>query len=91
MKTARIDGATIGSVAELHEALRRGLDLPAHTAPNLDALWDTLTRDLPGPAAVEISGVPALRRRLGAGARRVLELLAEVAAERSDFAVTLRD
>jgi RNAse (barnase) inhibitor barstar len=60
MKTARIDGATIGSVAELHEALRRGLDLPAHTAPNLDALWDTLTRDLPGPAAVEISGVPAL-------------------------------
>ena len=90
MRTVRIDGAAIATVAALHAALKRELGLPSHTAANLDALWDALTRDVAGPIIVEIDDAPALRRRLGEAGGRVLDLLAEVAAERDDFAVALR-
>lgn len=91
MRRVTIDGARIGSVAALYGSLKDALDLPAHTAANLDALWDALTRDLAGPVMVEISGAPALRQRLGEAGARVLDLLVEVAAERDDFALTLHD
>lgn len=89
MKTARIDGAAIVSVAELHLALKAALDLPDHTAANLDALWDVLTRDLAGPVTLVVADASALRRRLGAPGARVLDLLGEVAAERGDFTLVL--
>lgn len=89
MTTARIDGGAIGSVAELHAALKHALNLPAHTAANLDALWDVLSRDLAGPVALVVADAPALRRRLGAPGARLLDLLGEVAAERADFTLVL--
>lgn len=85
-----LDGADIPSVPALYAALKRELDLPGHTAANLDALWDALTRDLEGPVTLEIGGAPALRARLGEAGGRVLDLLVEVAAERDDFALALR-
>lgn len=90
-RIVRIDGATIDSAAALYGALKRELELPPHAGANLDALWDALTRDVPGPVLVEITDAPALRRRLGEAGARVLDLLAEVVAERDDFAVALRD
>ncbi len=91
MKRVTIDGARIDTAAALHAALKRDLGLPAHTAANLDALWDALTRDLAGPVTLEIRGAPGLRARLGERAARVLDLLVEVTAERDDFGVALLD
>lgn len=89
MITARIDGAAIEDVDGLYEALVAELGLPAHTGHNLDALWDVLTGDLEGPAAIVIIDAGALRERLGAAADRVLDLLAEAVAERDDLSLSL--
>jgi ribonuclease inhibitor len=91
MTRITIDGAAIRSTAALHAALRRELGLPDHTGANLDALWDAMTRDLAGPVMIEITGVAALRRRLGKAGGRVFDLLVEIAAERDDIALALLD
>lgn len=89
MRTVRIGLAGIASLADLYAALQRELDLPGHFGSNLDALWDALTTDLPGPIRIELVGTSDLRRRLGPDADRLLDLFIEAAAERDDFAVTL--
>ncbi len=43
MKEIIIDGSTIFTSSDLHEALSRALSLPAHYGKNLDALYDCLT------------------------------------------------
>jgi ribonuclease inhibitor len=43
MKEIIIDGSTIFTSPDLHEALASALALPAHYGKNLDALYDCLT------------------------------------------------
>lgn len=89
MITARIDGAAMEDIDALYAALVAELALPDHTGHNLDALWDVLTRDLEGPAAIVVIDAGVMRERLGAAADKVLDLLTEVVAERDDLSLSL--
>ena len=54
MKRLILDFAAIKNEAALHDALEKGLGLPAHYNRNLDALWDCLTRDVKGPVTITL-------------------------------------
>jgi ribonuclease inhibitor len=74
----------------LYADLARQLGLPGHFGSNLDALWDALTRDLPGPAEIVWKDFAKARKKLGPAADRIRKTLEEVAAERRDVAVVIR-
>jgi ribonuclease inhibitor len=44
-----IDGKTVKSEKDIHGQLSRQLDFGPYYGNNLDALWDRLYRDIPGP------------------------------------------
>ena len=83
MSKTILDGARMGSRAELHDALAAAFSLPAHYGRNLDALWDCLTERREGTEVILISpeAMPealfarpcfsTLRARAAAGAFRL--------------------
>lgn len=77
------------SVEAIYVDLARQLGLPGHFGANLDALWDALIRDVPGPVEILWPDFPAARRALGAGADAIRTTLEEAAAERRDVAVVI--
>lgn len=77
------------SVEAVYVDLARQLGLPGHFGANLDALWDALTRDVPGPVEIVWPDFPAARRALGPDADRIRATLEEAAAERRDVAVVI--
>lgn len=79
-----LDFATLQDEAALHDALAKGLRLPAHYGRNLDALWDCLTRDVKGPVTIELRHVD----KADAWLQRYIALLREVAQKRDDFTCT---
>lgn len=52
MSKTILDGARMGSRAELHDALAAAFSLPAHYGRNLDALWDCLTEQREGTEVI---------------------------------------
>jgi len=74
---------------EVYVDLARQLGLPGHFGGNLDALWDALVRDVPGPIVISWPGFEAARSALGDAADRIRATLEEVAAERDDVEVTI--
>jgi len=83
-KRVILDFALLTDEDMLHDALERGLALPAHYGRNLDALWDCLTRDVKGPLTIELRHVD----RAGPRLRRYVDLLREAAAALKDLGVT---
>jgi ribonuclease inhibitor len=81
-----LDFATLQDEADLHDALAKGLHLPATYGRNLDALWDCLTRDVKGPVTIELRHVDKADARL----KRYVALLREVAEKRDGFAIAVR-
>lgn len=77
------------STEAVYVDLARQLGLPGHFGANLDALWDALTRDVPGPVEIVWPDFPAARRTLGPDADAIRATLEEVAAERRDVAVVI--
>lgn len=73
----------VHSLAEFYRQLHAQLPLPPHFGDNQDALWDTLTGDLPGPLEI-IWKQPQL---LGSAAEPLLELLRDAAEERDDLSL----
>ena len=69
--------------------LVRQLGLPGHFGANLDALWDALTRDVPGPIEIVWPDFADARPVLGEAADRLRTTLEQVAAERRDVAVVI--
>ena len=84
MKRASLDG-TLGSVGAVHARLARDLGLGAGYGDNFDALWDSLTRDVPGPVEIVWHDGEHARARLGDAFDRFVALFREVEAERADF------
>lgn len=78
-----LDLAAITTEAALHDALARGLKLPAHYGRNRDALWDCLTADVKGPVEIVLlradKAAPALQPYLA--------LLRQAAAKRRDLRI----
>lgn len=87
---SEIDGRAVHSLDEVYDALAGALGFPAHFGRNLDALWDVLTRDLPGPIEIVWNHSDAARARLGRDFERLATVLRRAAAERPDLTVVFR-
>lgn len=85
-----IQGAAIRTLEDLYDQLVSQLPLPSHFGRNLDALWDVLTADLPGPVEVVWEATDASQAALGQDFDRVTALLREVARQRNDFTIILK-
>jgi ribonuclease inhibitor len=81
-----VEGGTLDAV---YDSLEAQLGLPAHFGRNLDALWDVLTTDLPGPVEIVWPEHAAARAALGADYDRLLGVLREAAAARGNLTLTL--
>lgn len=81
-----LDFAEIRDEAALHDAVARGLGLPAHYGRNLDALWDCLTRDVPGPVRIELRNSARADLRL----QRYIDLLHKAANQRDDLHLVVK-
>ena len=80
MKIYKVELKDVTSRAQLHEALKRGLELPEYYGNNLDALWDCLTSDLQLPCAAYVLGLEALPEEIRPLGNRVMELMGQAAA-----------
>lgn len=67
--------------------IARDLAFPEHAANNLDALYDVLTTDIPGPIEITWSSPASSRRHLGADYDAILKTLRAAAKERHDVTV----
>lgn len=88
-RVARLDGRQRSKAAVLGK-LARDLDFPAHFRPNLDALFDVLSRDSRGPMRIEWRLSADLERSLGADLEPLCRTLADAAAARDDLVVDIR-
>lgn len=71
----------IKSMDELYAQLSTQLLLPAHFGNNLDALWDVLSTDVPGPLEIIWHHPQAL----GKQSQAVIELFQEAEQSRDDL------
>ncbi|HNW60358.1 MAG TPA: barstar family protein [bacterium] len=90
VKRCVLQGRELASMERLYDELARQLEFPAWFGRNLDALWDLLTTDIPGPIRIRIRQPQSAKRLLGADYDRVLDLFKEVEEERDDFKVVVR-
>ena len=88
MKRASLTAAH-DSMEKVYAQLAADLSFPAHFAANLDALWDVLRTDMPGPFAVIWRDHDRARAALGEDFGRIAAVFADLAAERADFSFTL--
>ncbi|PFG46944.1 ribonuclease inhibitor [Amycolatopsis sulphurea] len=74
-----IDGRSIKSEQDLHRLLAEKLDFGPYYGYNLNALWDRLYRDVPGPVELIWTESEASKNALGAERFQVIsKLLVEV-------------
>lgn len=77
--------AGCASIEAVYDILARDLGFPAHFGRNLDALYDTLTGDVPGPLEIAVIDAKALVKALGAKGKALLKVLADASAARRDL------
>ena len=87
-KRCILEGAKLADVDAVYDALAAQLGFPAHFGRNLDALWDVLTTDIPGPIEIEWRDVASARRLLGADFDRLARLFDDLGAARRDIRIT---
>ncbi|HPN35897.1 MAG TPA: barstar family protein [bacterium] len=90
MKKCVLEGRSFTSLNDVYDSLARQLNFPAHFGRNLDALWDVLTTDIPGPLSITWKAYRASRAALGPDYIRISRLLQEVARERHDVILRYR-
>ena len=90
LKKCLLVGKTLTSLDLLYDELARQLEFPAHFGRNLDALWDLLTTDIPGPIRIRIKQPKTAQKLLGEDYNRIYSLFKEVEEERDDFQVVVR-
>lgn len=90
IKKCVLDGEKILSLQDVYKALAQQLDFPEHFGRNLDALWDVLTTDLPGPISITWKSSIFSRSALGEGYEKVVAVLKEAAKERDDLTVRFK-
>lgn len=84
MKTARLD-ETHDSLAKVYAKLAADLSFPPHFAGNLDALWDVLLREVPGPFEIAWPGAAKAGKKIGTKYKALVTLLEELEKARSGF------
>lgn len=89
-RSCRLDGRTRTRRAALAR-LARELGFPGHFGHNLDALFDVLTTDLPGPIEIVWSGRRRAELEADPELGPVLATLEEAARARSDLTLRLEE
>src|SRR5262249_45675796 len=77
------------SIDEVYDILARDLALPGHFGRNLDALYDALTGDVPGPIEIVVEDAAALEAALGGKGAALLKVLRDAGRARPDARITL--
>ncbi len=88
-KLCRLRGAAIETSRDVYDQLARQLGFPDWFDPNLDALWDVLTTEIPGPIRVVWDDTECSQARLGKDFKRLRRVLREVAKQRADFTLEM--
>jgi ribonuclease inhibitor len=83
-----IEGGSIRSEADFHEAIARALGLAGHYGRNLDALWDVLSTDVERPLSIVWKHSEQSRASMS-GFAKVVDVLRRV--EEHDAALGLDD
>ena len=83
MKTVFLDGDLASRDAVL-ERLATHLEVPGHFAPNLDARWDVLSRDVGGPFEIVWREHRKAQAALGAEFEKLVALFRQLAEDRRD-------
>lgn len=86
---AVLEGRSMTTRDDLHDALSKALDFPNYYGRNLDALWDCLTGWIDVPVTVVWKDYSASKEALGEYAERVAVVLREAASEIEGFEVRL--
>lgn len=85
IKRCTLNGKTLRSFDDLYDQFSKELSLSKHFGRNLDALWDVLSTDVPGPFEIIWKHANESRKMLGEDFDRALKLLQELEQERADF------
>jgi ribonuclease inhibitor len=78
------------TMEKVYAALAADLAFPAHFSPNLDALWDTLLRDVEGPFEIAWRDAAKAGHKIGPQFKSLLMLFADLAEARGDFSFRRR-
>lgn len=89
VKRCQLNGRAIGSLDDLYDQLSKKLLLPDHFGRNLDALWDVLAADVPGPFNIVWKQAGLSKKCMGGDFNRAVKLLRDLEKERDDFQLTL--
>jgi ribonuclease inhibitor len=82
--------ADCASLEAVYDILGRDLGLPPHFGRNLDALYDVLTGDVPGPFEIVVEDAKRLGAALVPQGSALLKLLADVAKARKDARIRVK-
>jgi ribonuclease inhibitor len=82
---ALLDGRTIKTREQFHAAIKSKLALPEHYGMNLDALWDSLTGDVPPPVSIEWIHSEVSKEHLGEYFGQIQKLLADLKKQDPTF------
>ncbi len=89
VKRCLLNGRSISSLDDLYDQLSKKRFLPDHFGRNLDALWDVLTADVPGPFKIVWKQAGLSKKSMGRDFNRAVKLLRDLEKERDDFQLTL--
>ncbi len=70
--------------------MAREMTFPPHFGHNLDALWDVLSTEVPGPFEIIWKDAKRSKTKMGKDYRRLLKLLKDLERTREDFRLKLR-
>ena len=90
IEPCKLPGKAIHSLDEFYTEITRSLHLPDYFGRNLDALWDVLTTDIPGPVELIWEDSAASKSSMGKDFGKVASLLRDLEKERKDFRVIFR-
>lgn len=81
MKSIVLNGALFTSKNILHKILKKELLLPDYYGENLDALWDSLTCDIPLPIEIQWINFNKSKKNLGEYADDALNVFIDASEE----------
>ncbi len=90
IKSCTINGKNIKTIDDVYDQLASQLEFPNHFGRNLDALYDVLTTDIPGPLKIVWHHPGASRSVLGDQYNLIRAVLKDAAAERKDIRVVFK-
>lgn len=81
MQKIIIDGKHVNNINQLHDILKKELNLPDYYGKNFDALWDCLTGWVTLPLIIEWKNFQKSKNNLGGEVEKILHILLKAEQE----------